>query len=95
MARKQLSGQNQNNLPITNVPLPQVGSDVANKTYVDTAIGSIETGSGGVVIQATPPTDTDVLWVDTDETNVDAPTLTISATQPSNPVLNDLWVDIS
>jgi hypothetical protein len=38
MARKQLSGVNQNNSPLTNIPAPTAGGDAANKTYVDTAV---------------------------------------------------------
>lgn len=55
----------ENNL--INVPTPVNDRDVANKEYVDSSIDSLDSG---VVFSDEPPSDTGVLWVDTDDTSV-------------------------
>lgn len=53
-------------------------------------------GPNEVIASATEPEQKDVLWIDTDETEVAvAPKLIVSATPPTNPQVNDLWVDLS
>lgn len=73
--------------------LPDASGVVATQEYVAANGGG---GGSSVAFQATAPADTTKLWIDTDENIIPLPrTMVVSATQPTNPQLNDLWVDIS